>query len=71
MPCGLHGAISGILAGGILCFLQDLIFLLRTLHNSFDGTNTVLRPGESQEGEGRKKKLLEVLGRPLPMAPVL
>ena len=27
-----------------------------TLHNSFDGTNTVLRPGESREGEGRKKK---------------
>ena len=26
-----------------------------TLHNSFNGTNTVLRPGESQEGEGRKK----------------
>ena len=27
----------------------------RTLHNSFNGTNTVLRPGESREGEGRKK----------------
>ena len=27
-----------------------------TLHNSFNGTNTVLRPGESREGEGRKKK---------------
>ena len=28
----------------------------RTLHNSFNGTNTVLRPGESREGEGRKKR---------------
>ena len=27
----------------------------RTLHNSSNGTNTVLRPGESREGEGRKK----------------
>ena len=27
----------------------------RTFHNSFNGTNTVLRPGESREGEGRKK----------------
>ena len=27
-----------------------------TLHNSFNGTNTVLRPGESREGEGRKRK---------------
>ena len=25
------------------------------MHNSFNGTNTVLRPGESREGEGRKK----------------
>ena len=119
MPCGLHSAISGILAGGILgfgtadrllscpscsrarpslrgdfggwfCFvwvffgfvlvvgwsfssldtcldmldrvLVDAFFRLpnagtyRTLHNSFNGTNTVLRPGESREGEGRKKK---------------
>ena len=28
----------------------------RTLHNSFNGTNTVSRPGESREGEGREKK---------------
>ena len=27
----------------------------RTLHNSSNGTNTVLRPGESREGKGRKK----------------
>ena len=27
-----------------------------TLHNSYNGTNTVLRPGESREGEGRKKE---------------
>ena len=27
-----------------------------TMHNSFKGTNTVLRPGESREGEGWKKK---------------
>ena len=30
----------------------------RALHNSFNGTNTVLRPGESREGEGRKQKLM-------------
>ena len=30
-----------------------------TLHNSFNGTNTVLRPGESREGEGRKKNQLQ------------
>ena len=31
------------------------------MHNSFTGTNTVLRPGESREGEGRKKNLRERL----------
>ena len=30
----------------------------RTLHNSFNDTNTVLRPGESREGEGRKKDFI-------------
>ena len=123
MPHGLHSAISGILAGGILgfgtadqsCLLRQgmsfqrgvlfrfvgcafwLVFvvfafgfllfglfaliglhpsldlldrvMVRALfrlpnagtcsivHNSFKGTNTVLRPGESREGEGRKKKV--------------
>ena len=44
------------------CVLVQALFWLpnegtyRTLHNSFNGTNTVLRPGESREGEGRKKR---------------
>ena len=44
------------------CVLVHALFRLpnagtyRTLHNSFNGTNTVLRPRESREGEGRKKK---------------
>ena len=48
--------------GHLDCVLVRALFRLpnagiyRTLHNSFNGTNTVLRPGESREGEGRKKK---------------
>ena len=49
------------LFGHLDCVLVRALFRLpnagtyRALHNSFNGTNTVLRPGESREGEGRKK----------------
>ena len=54
----LHSGLdSGLRNGPRSLSTPQCGMLIYAMHNSFTGTNTVLRPGESREGEGRKKRV--------------
>ena len=61
----LHpGLDSGLRNGPRSLLTPQCGMLIYAMHNSFTGTNTVLRPGESREGEGRKKSCIFMCTNP-------